>query len=293
VSFNHTGSSLLTLDTQGDTRIWDAQTCHELTQLVGHRSTVVAADFSLGDHYVVTAGRDRSARIFSLPDGTEQATLLGHTEALQSVAFSPDGTKVVSTSSDGTARLWDAANGRPIGSEHTPLRPTGRHRPGRRHPRERGADGDVRLWNLGPHRPVTPIETGVALDDVTFSRTACSAAQPAPTDPRGPGTSRATGSSPSSHSLSRARAPLARRHVARNGRRRQSCFASSGFMGGKDWSHTSHTSAVHDVAPAPMEATLRPPLTIRRAQIWSWRSGRSSWMFVGHWQFVNSVAFSS
>ena len=56
---------------------------------------VVAADFSLDDAYVVTAGRDRSARIFSLPDGTEQATLLGHTEALQSVAFSPDGTKVV------------------------------------------------------------------------------------------------------------------------------------------------------------------------------------------------------
>ena len=61
--------------------------------------------------------RDRGGgphrRIFSLPDGTQQATLLGHSEALRSVAFSPDGTRVVTANADGTSRVWDVRIDRP------------------------------------------------------------------------------------------------------------------------------------------------------------------------------------
>ena len=85
--FSHDGASLLTLDVQGDTRIWSTSTCAEETQLVGQLSKVVGAAFSPDDQYVATAGADRTARIYSLPDGTPQAILLGHAEALQSVAF--------------------------------------------------------------------------------------------------------------------------------------------------------------------------------------------------------------
>ena len=44
--FSHDGESLLTLDVQGDSRVWSARTCAEQTQLSGQLSKVVTADFS-------------------------------------------------------------------------------------------------------------------------------------------------------------------------------------------------------------------------------------------------------
>jgi WD40 repeat protein len=296
VAFNYGGSSLLTLDTQGDTRIWDAQTCQEKTQLVGHRSMVVAADFSLDDHYVVIAGRDRSARIFSLPDGTEQATLLGHTEALQSVAFSPDGTKVVSTSSDGTARLWDARIDRPeqrIGA-HTSEADGVAIAPDGVTLASVGLDGDVRLWNLKTRRPLTPIETGVPLQDVTFSKDGkLVAAAGADGSTRlwnlkshkllakfsQPGAVRALALSPDGTLLATAGIDS----VARVFR----------LHAGKDpIAQLPHTSVVDDVAFSPDGSGLATATEDGRAQIWSVAKRKIATTFVGHSAAVNSVAFS-
>ena len=113
--FSHDGTSLLTTDVQGDTRIWSTQTCQEQTQLIGQLSRVVSADFSPDDQYVVTAGSDRTARIFSLPDGTLQATLLGHSEALKASRTALTGRRSSRPRSTALPRVWDARH-RPSGS---------------------------------------------------------------------------------------------------------------------------------------------------------------------------------
>ena len=132
---------------------------------------LAAADFSFNDQYAVTAGGDRSARIFSLPDRTPQATLLGRDEALTSVAFSPDGTKVVTATSDGRApaHLGCAVDRpeQPLGA-HTAAAASVSISPDGSTVASVGADGDVRLWKVASRRALAPIVAGQPLDDVAF-----------------------------------------------------------------------------------------------------------------------------
>lgn len=63
----------------------------------------------------MTASRDRTARIWRVKDGAEQAILRGHSAALSSAIFSPNGSYVVTASaSERTVRLWDVETGQEI-----------------------------------------------------------------------------------------------------------------------------------------------------------------------------------
>jgi len=78
------------------------------TVLEGHVGWVNSAAFSPDGDLVVTAGADRTARIWETR-GNLSAVLEGHGDAVASAAFSPDGTVVVTASWDNTARVWDAS----------------------------------------------------------------------------------------------------------------------------------------------------------------------------------------
>ncbi len=82
--------------------------------LMGHAGDVRAASFSPDGTRVVTASRDRTARIWNTTTGQLIATLTGHTREVVAASFSPDSTRVVTASSDKTARIWNAATGQPI-----------------------------------------------------------------------------------------------------------------------------------------------------------------------------------
>ncbi len=295
VSFNHAGTSFLTLDTQGDTRIWDARTCQEATPLTGHRSQVTAADFSLDDQYVVTAGRDRSARIFSLPDGTEQAALLGHTDALQSVAFSPDGAKVITAGADGTARLWDARIDRPelrIGA-HTSEADGVAIAPDGTTLASVGADGDLRLWNLETRQARSPIAAGVALDDVAFSPDGTLVAA-AGAD----GLTRLW--NVKSHALAgQFEQPGAVRAIAFSPGGKLLATAGSDNFARVFQLHGSpvprllaHSAAVNDVAFSPNGEDLATATADGNAVLWRVGAWQPTTTFTGHKAAVNSVAFS-
>ena len=82
--------------------------------LSGHEDSVLSAAFSPDGARIVTASRDKTARIWDAATGKQIAVLRGHENPVLSAAFSPDGARIVTASGDKTARIWDAATGKQI-----------------------------------------------------------------------------------------------------------------------------------------------------------------------------------
>ena len=55
---------------------------------------------------MLTASRDKTARLWEAASGNERAILRGHEDAVWSAVFSADGARVLTASRDKTARLW-------------------------------------------------------------------------------------------------------------------------------------------------------------------------------------------
>jgi len=83
----------------------------ELYRLTGHKGSVKNAIFSPDGTRIVTASRDKTARIWDTESGLELLHLSGHEGGVNSAAFSPDGTRIVTASEDNTARIWDMESG--------------------------------------------------------------------------------------------------------------------------------------------------------------------------------------
>ena len=79
-----------------------------------HDAGVTDAAFAPQGNRIVTASYDRTARIWSIEDGSSVAVLKGHQDALERATFSPDGTQVVTAARDGTARVWNAGSGKQL-----------------------------------------------------------------------------------------------------------------------------------------------------------------------------------
>src|SRR5262249_55244594 len=80
----------------------------EIAVLRGHDGYVGSGAFSPDGSRVVTASRDKTARIWDAASAKEIAVLRGHDTDVRSAAFSPDGSRIVTASADKTARIWDA-----------------------------------------------------------------------------------------------------------------------------------------------------------------------------------------
>jgi hypothetical protein len=73
----------------------------------GHTNGVFSAAFSPDGKRIVTASRDKTARLWNAETGKSIGELQGHTDGVFSAAFSPDGNRIVTASWDKTARLWE------------------------------------------------------------------------------------------------------------------------------------------------------------------------------------------
>jgi WD domain, G-beta repeat len=80
-----------------------------------HDSAIYSAQFSPDGQRVVTASRDKTARVWDAATGKQIGEPMKHEGEVNSAQFSPDGQRVVTASSDKTARVWDAATGKQIG----------------------------------------------------------------------------------------------------------------------------------------------------------------------------------
>jgi WD40 repeat protein len=59
---------------------------------------------------IVTAGEDKTVRLWDVGKGELVKILRGHTGKVFSVAWSPDGHTIASASEDKTVRLWSVAD---------------------------------------------------------------------------------------------------------------------------------------------------------------------------------------
>jgi WD40 repeat protein len=80
----------------------------EVTMLTGHRDDVTAVAFSPAGDLLVTASKDKTARIWDVATG-ELVRKLQHNSAVRDAQFSPDGRWVVTSAA--LASIWDAEDG--------------------------------------------------------------------------------------------------------------------------------------------------------------------------------------
>jgi WD40 repeat protein len=71
--------------------LWDAQTGQIIRVFSGHGDWVTGVAFSPDGQSIVTASKDRTARIWDVQTGSEVRRLKGHAEWVNSAVFCPDG----------------------------------------------------------------------------------------------------------------------------------------------------------------------------------------------------------
>jgi WD40 repeat protein len=132
-TFSPDGSLVITASKDNTARLWEAASGREIMVFRGHEHVIEkiisnetmfmpddkeitlrgvnSASFSADGRRLVTAGIDRTARVWDAKSGAALVVLKGHQSEVIVAAFSPDGKHILTASGDATARLWDAETG--------------------------------------------------------------------------------------------------------------------------------------------------------------------------------------
>jgi WD40 repeat protein len=141
--------------------------------LVGHTGTVPGGRYSPDGETIVTAGEDRTARIWSAATGRLLTTLRGHDgRRIFAVDIDPAGARIVTASEDQTARIWDAHTGRSLAvlGGHGKWVWVARFSPDGARVVTTSLDGTARLWNAATGVLIAILrDTGSQITDAVFA----------------------------------------------------------------------------------------------------------------------------
>jgi eukaryotic-like serine/threonine-protein kinase len=104
----------------GVLKVWEYHSGQRVLTLRGHTDDITSAVFSTDGHRIVTAGWDRTIKLWSAwPESAdlwagETRQLIGHRWRATTVAILPDGKRAISGGEDGTIRIHDIASGREL-----------------------------------------------------------------------------------------------------------------------------------------------------------------------------------
>jgi WD40 repeat protein/tetratricopeptide (TPR) repeat protein len=156
-SFGQDGTRLVTAGPEG-AAVFDTTRGGEPVVLLKHPGEVTWAEFDPSGQWVVTAGKDQTARVWDATAGQPAGPPALHLAAVTCAAFSPDGRAVVTAGLDRAALVWDWRTGRqtapPLVHEGAVIR--ARFSPDGSRILTTSADRTARVWNAETSQPASP-----------------------------------------------------------------------------------------------------------------------------------------
>jgi WD40 repeat protein len=93
--------------TRGTIHLWEASSRRARGQLTNHTAWVTALAFAPDGQRLVSAGEDRTIRVWSIPELTELRRFQASRHGVAALALLSDGKTLATGGSDGTVCLWD------------------------------------------------------------------------------------------------------------------------------------------------------------------------------------------
>ncbi len=126
IAFSPNGKLFVTGSLDGTIRLWDTNTAlkgsviqrlggrlfgPQKAKLQGHTDQIFSVALSPDGHTVASGSKDKTIRLWDVPNRKLLATLEGHTEGIITVSFSPDGSTLATGCRNGSIHLWDPTTG--------------------------------------------------------------------------------------------------------------------------------------------------------------------------------------
>ena len=156
--FSPDGRLIVTGDTLGAIRVWDAQTRRVKLEVSASRGAVLFANFSHDGKMIVSAAMDHNAVVWDAATGRRVSPLLEHGKWATYAAFSPDDKTLATASDDHKVRLWKVEDWKRILPDlnHMDAVKSVDFSPDGRMLLSASLDGTVSLWRTADLTPLNP-----------------------------------------------------------------------------------------------------------------------------------------